>query len=114
MLILIKQKKLSNLNKLSCLNFSVDLNNKSRYINKMKNNKIDKEIDNFYNNLNMLLKDIKSEVDRCKKILENNNYNSKKLNNIYLKEEVDYIYKVVSFEDIVIDNIKENLGVYEE
>ena len=41
----------------------------------MKNNKIDKEIDNFYNNLNILLKDIKSEVDRCKKILENNNKN---------------------------------------
>ena len=31
-------RKRSNLNKLSNLNFSVDLNNKSRYINSMKNN----------------------------------------------------------------------------
>jgi len=81
----------------------------------MKNIKIDNYIDKFYNNLNLLLKDnnLKSEVIRCSKILEDNNYDIKKLNNIYKKEEVDYIYKVVSFEDNVIDSIKENL-IFEE
>ena len=33
-------RKRSNLNKLSNLNFNVDLNNKKGYINKMKNKKI--------------------------------------------------------------------------
>jgi len=77
----------------------------------MKNNKLDKEIDNFYNNLNILLKDnnLKKEVDRCSEILENNNYDDKKLYNIYKKEEVDYMYNVVSFEENVIDSIKNNL-----
>ena len=58
------------------------------------NNKIDKEINEFYNNLNLLLKDnnLKNEVERCNKILVDNNYDSKKLYNIYKKEEVDYIY----------------------
>jgi len=76
------------------------------------NNKIDKEINEFYNNLNLLLKDnnLKNEVERCNKILVDNNYDSKKLYNIYKKEEVDYIYKVVSFEDNVINSIEENFN----
>jgi hypothetical protein len=75
----------------------------------MKNNKIDKEIDNFYNNLNILLKDdnLKKEVERCSKILEDNNYDDKKLYNIYKKEEVDYMYIVVSFEENVMDSIRD-------
>ena len=60
----------------------------------MKNNKINNYINKFYNNLNILLKDnnLKDEVLRCNKILEDNNYDSKKLNNIYKREEVNYIY----------------------
>ena len=40
---------LSCLNKLSNLNFNVDLNNKSRYINNMSNNKKDLNVLSFKN-----------------------------------------------------------------
>jgi hypothetical protein len=93
------------------LNFLVDLNNKNRYINNMKNIRVNNYINKFYNNLNILLKDniLKKEVDRCSEILRNNNYDDKKLYNIYKKEEVDYMYNVVGFEENVIDSIKNNL-----
>jgi hypothetical protein len=77
----------------------------------MKNIKIDNYINKFYNNLNILLKDnnLKKEVDRCSEILEKYEYDDKKLYNIYKKEEVDYMYIVVGFEENVIDSIKNNL-----
>jgi len=77
----------------------------------MKNNKINNYINKFYNNLNILLKDniLRKEVERCSDILRSNNYDDKKLYDTYKKEEVDYMYTVVGFEENVIDSIKNNL-----
>ena len=79
-------RKRSNLNKLSNLNFSVDLNNKSRYINNM-NNKIEE-----FNNREYI------ENNYSKEVLENyeEDFGINGLDYLWSlesKEEVDEVLK---------------------
>ena len=88
------------------MNFNVDLNNKSRYINNM-NNIINKEIevkvDNFLKVFEDLKKcDINKEIDRCNMIYKNCEGEFKD------EKEEEYILSLINLKENIIDYMKYN------